>query len=293
MWSHSTRLKSLTRILIASAFLVVSALQGQTVEDLLVLVAQGELDSARAVITELSYEHPGHPGVAYARALMETDALIAAGIYKDILRNHPGTAYYPGSLMRMGEYYYAQGLYVQSRKYFMELIREYPTFPQVHLAVNMVLRAGIAARQMDSVYVDLSTILQTFPNRSFDFPEELDLTRIDRRRPNPLRDADVTPPAPGPAPVRTLGADLQSEATPTRSNYSLQAGAFSAYKNARRQADQIESIGYSTRIEDAVRNGKTLYLIKVGDYIDRTAALSAADMLEAALGISAFPVSNH
>lgn len=268
-----------------------SATSGQDVDGLLALIQVGKLDSANAVLADLSYKYPGHPGVRFARAIMQTDALVAAGIYKDIVRNHRGSKYAPSALMHLGEYYYAQGLYVQSRQYFSRLIRSHSEHPDIVNAVNLTLRAGIASRQMDSVYADLAMIRDQFPNVAFDIPEELDITRVPARK-NNLMDPNL-PSNQTTAPIRKLGQDLGEQNSKARGNFSLQAGAFGSYDNARRLADQIESIGYSTYIKERPSNGKTLYLIMVGDYASKTAALSVADMLDAALGIPSFPVANN
>ncbi|MEA3288502.1 MAG: SPOR domain-containing protein [Candidatus Marinimicrobia bacterium] len=261
----------------------------QDVDGLLTLVHQGKLDSAETVLSELSFKHPGHPGLRYARALMQTDALLAAGLYKDIVRNHSRSQYMAGALMHLGEYYYAQGLYVQSRQFFLRLIRFHPDYSDIVNAVNLSLRAGIASRQMDSVYIDLADITERFPNTSFDIPEELDITRIPARAKLPV-ESDRTQPLIT-APLRGLGEGVVTSTNQPKGEYTLQAGAFGDYNNARRLADQIESIGYTTTIKERISNGKTLYLIMVGDFSDRTAAMSVSDMLEAALGIPSFPVA--
>ncbi len=261
----------------------------QDVDGLLKLINRGELDSAKIVLNDLSYANPGHPGLRYARALLQTDALVSAGLYKDIVRNHRSSQYAPGALMRLGEYYYAQGLYVQSRQYFSRLIRFHSDYPEIVNAVNLSLRAGIASRQMDSVYIDLADIVKRFPNTAFDIPQELDVTRIPSQVHQYNQTSYSEPPV---APMRILGDDVSKSNDSSVDAYSIQAGAFGTYANARRLADQIESIGYSTRIKERKKNGKTLYLIMVGGYPTRTAALSTVDMLEAALGIPSFPVAN-
>jgi len=263
----------------------------QDVEGLLEMIQRGKLDSARIVLTDLSYKHPGHPGIRYARAIMQDDALLAAGIYKDIVRNDPQSEWAASSYMHLGEYYYAQGLYVQSRQFFSRLIRFHPDHPDIVNAVNLNLRAGIASRQMDSVYIDLAFIRDRYPNVAFDIPEELDITQV------PPAGSDTPPaqltPAADQAPMRALGQDLVQDDKSQTGLFSLQAGAFSSWENARRLADQIESIGYSVVIQERSSNGKSLYVIMVGDYSTKTAAQSVADMLDAALGIPSFPVANN
>ena len=274
--------------LFIGSFSVTSA---QDVDGLLVLIQVGKMDSAHILLADLSYKYPGHPGVRYARAIMQNDALVAAGIYKDIVRNDSGSKFAPSALMHLGEYYYAQGLYIQSRQHFSRLIRFHPDHPDIVNAVNLMLRAGIASRQMDSVYTDLAIVRDHYPNVDFDIPKELDITRLPARRRYPANAPQSA--AQEAAPIRKLGQNLSDDNMKSEGLYSLQAGAFGSYDNARRLADQIESIGYSTAIKERFSNGKTLYLIMVGDYSSKTAALSVADMLEAALGIPSFPVANN
>ena len=258
----------------------------QDIDGLLGLIATGDIDSATTIITELSYTHPGNPGVRYARALIQTDALVAAGLYKDIVRNHPNSPYVAGSLMHLGEYYYAQGLYIQSRNLLSRLVREYPEHPEIINAGNLLLRAGLAARQMDRVYEDLEVLIREYPQLAFDIPPELDVTRVGGSRPTA-----VLPTGPEPAPLRQLGSDVPAPAATPRAAFTLQAGAFGSYSNARGLADQIEAIGYSVSIRERESNTRTLYIIQVGEYISKEAALSDADMLEAALGIESFPIA--
>ncbi|MCF7807245.1 MAG: SPOR domain-containing protein [Candidatus Marinimicrobia bacterium] len=258
----------------------------QDVDGLLDLIESGKIDSATSIISELSYTYPGNPGVRYARALIQQDALVAAGLYKDIVRNHPNSPYVAGSIMHLGEYYYATGLYIQSRTLLARLVREYPDYPEILNAGNLLLRAGLAARQMDRVYEDLETLLQEYPQYSFDIPTELDLTRVrGRSQPAPVQ------ASPTPAPLRSLGSDVQTNDNLSRAAFTLQAGAFGNYSNARRLADQIEAIGYTVRISERPTANRTLYVIMVGEYSSREAALSGSDMLEAALGIESFPIA--
>lgn len=267
-----------------------SFVYGQDVDALLDLIQLGKMDSAEVILQDLSYEYPGHPGVRYARAIMQDDALVAAGLYKDIVRNHGDSQYAADALMHLGEYYYAQGLYIQSREFFSRLIRFNPEYPEIVNAVNLSLRAGIASRLMDSVYYDLSTIIEKYPDLAFDIPEELDLTRLPDRTPRVSQPLDSETNV---APLRSLGEGVGSSNELAQGNFVLQAGAFGNFDNARRLADQIESIGYKTEIKERMSGGKILFMIYVGDYQTKTAALSVADMLEAALGIPSFPVENN
>jgi tetratricopeptide (TPR) repeat protein len=268
--------------------LLCSNIIAQDVQGLLDLLEAGHTDSVRAQLEDLAYQYPGNPGVRFVRAILERDALVAAGIYKDIVRNHPNTPYESPALMRLGEYYFAQGLYIQSRQHLIKMVRKYPADPNLVPSVNLALRSGIAARQLDSVYADLTAAIQRHPDAVFDIPEELDLTRL----PSGIRPGVAAEPAPTPVrPLRQLGGTPEPATTrQPEGKFTLQAGAFSTRANAQNMKEQIETVGYSVAIQEKEIGGRTLYLVWVGRYIDREAASRAIGLLESALGIKPFPV---
>jgi len=262
------------------------AVLGQDIDALLQLLNEGQEDSVNTVLADYSYRYPGHPGVRYVRALLQTDALIAAGIYKDIIRNHAGTSYEAPALMRLGEYYYAQGLYVQSRQNLIRLMHNYPEYDEVISAVNLDLRAGIAARMVDSVYVDLAYAIKTFPTATFDIPTELDLTRLP---------PGIRPGTPSEEAAKELRQLRQLGTPPTSSSavtggYTLQAGAFGNPANASRLKTQIETVLTPVEIKQKRIAGRTLYLVWAGRYTNKEQSAKDRSLLETALGIKAFPV---
>jgi cell division protein FtsN len=56
-----------------------------------------------------------------------------------------------------------------------------------------------------------------------------------------------------------------------RGTFSVQVGAFSAMSTAQREASRFGGLG-ATRIETLVQRGKTLYVVKVGQYRTRAEA---------------------
>lgn len=266
----------------------VTTMYAQDVQGLLSLIEQGRVDSVQSLLEDLSFQYPGHPGIRYVRAILERDALVAAGIYKDITRNHQGTPFEAPALYRLGEYYYAQGLYIQSRQHLVDLNTRYPENDQYVIATNLALRAAVAARQLDSAYADLTRALRTHPTAAFEIPDELDPTRL----PPGIRSASSEPPPrESGRTLRELGAPAVPDVSDLPSgSYVLQAGAFSSEENAQNLKSQIEAVGYPVEIKPKNVGGRTLYLVWVGRYVDRDAAGRATGLLESALGITPYPV---
>lgn len=296
MRKHQRRLKrfsliAFTLLALGLGLLIPPSAAAQDIDGLLVLLEAGERDSVSNMLSTIRFDYPGHPGVRYVDALLQTDALVAAGLYKDIIRNHGKSNYAAPSLMRLGEYYYAQGLYIQSRQHLVRLMRQHHDFPEMTEAVNLLLRAGVAARRMDSLYIDLTYAIKAFPDAFYDLPGEVDVTRL----PPGIRPAapQITTAPTQERPLRQLGSNV-TPATQTApvpaGKFTLQAGAFSSEANANRLADQIRGMGYVVEVRPRVTGDRALYLIWVGRYSTREEASRTVGLLESALGIQSFPV---
>lgn len=262
------------------------------------LINRGQIDSVRAGYEDLAFKYPGSVSIRYLRALIETDATKAVAIYKDILRNHANSEFSAPSLMYLGEYYYAQGLFIQSQSILKQLIRKYPTFPRLDYAVNLMLRGEIVAGAVDSARSDLNWIRGIRPDLVVDIPIEL-------KDPQPMHEAALElvelkseqkaeEKAVDSRPTNLLGAPpsypTSSHQTPAR--YQLQCGAFGSEQNANILAGQIQSLGYEISITQKQLAGRTLWVVLAGQYVARDQADSEAKNIQNALGIGKpFPVA--
>ena len=64
-------------------------------------------------LPELLSKFPNDSGVLFLKAVLTDDGESALEQYKYILKNFPKTKYAPDAAMKIGEYFYARGLYTQ------------------------------------------------------------------------------------------------------------------------------------------------------------------------------------
>ena len=93
---------------------VFSILFSQNIDLYFSLIDEGELDGVKENLPELLSKYPNDPGVLFLKATLTNDGESALKQYKYILQSFPKSTYAPESAMKIGEYFYARGLYTQS-----------------------------------------------------------------------------------------------------------------------------------------------------------------------------------
>ncbi|MCF7797391.1 MAG: SPOR domain-containing protein [Lentisphaeria bacterium] len=271
---------------IIAGFILLGSALAQDIKPYLAMIERGQVDSVRAAYEQLAYQYPGSVAIRYLRALIESDATKSVAIYKDILRNHVNSEYAPDALMYLGEYYYAQGLFVQSQSVLKQLIRMHPEFPRLAHAVNLMLRGEIVAGAVDSARADLNWVRGIKPDLIIDIPAELkDVQPMQEARLEMMELQSEQKAVDERTPNRLAAPATPSYPPPTRARYELQCGAFSSQNNADLLANQVGSLGYDVSVEQKVVSGKTLYVVLAGKYSTRDEAGYEAENIKNALGI--------
>lgn len=261
---------------------------GQDIKPYVEMIDRGQIDSVRAGYEELAYQYPGSVSIRYLRAVIETDATKSVAIYKDILRNHANSEFSAPALMYLGEYYYAQGLFIQSQSILKQLIKKYPDFVRLDYAVNLMLRGEIVAGAVDSARVDLSWVRGIRPDLVIDIPLEIKDAQPQHEAALELVELNAEQKAEDARPTTNLLGNIpqyQNSSPQTPAKYRLQCGAFSSQQNANLLAGQVRSLGYETSVVLKQISGKTLFVVLAGGYVTREDADVEARNIQNALGI--------
>ena len=92
---------------------IFSTLPSQNIDLYFSLIDEGELDGVKENLPELLSKYPNDPGVLFLKATLTEDGESALEQYKIIVKNFPNSIYAPKAAMKIGEYFYARGLYTQ------------------------------------------------------------------------------------------------------------------------------------------------------------------------------------
>ena len=142
---------------------IFSILSSQNIGLYFSLIDEGELDGVKENLPELLSKYPEDPGVLFLKAVLTDDGESALKQYKYILKNFPKSTYAPESAMKIGEYFYARGLYTQSAKLLKNIPINYPRFTQMQRLTDLMINSFNAIGEADSAKYYALIIQSMFP----------------------------------------------------------------------------------------------------------------------------------
>ena len=213
-------------------------LLGQNVDMYLSLLHEGKTDGVREQLPELVSKYPNDPGVLFLQALLMMDGMKSLELYNKILEKFPESKYAPDAALKIGEYFYARGLYSQAGRQLSKLPRIYPRYLDKQRVVDLMVSSFKAIGEEDSVRYYVGVYKSMFP--------ELD--------------------------VEVYGVKTSAKATQSLKlkpklyepkPYIVQIGAFGNKKNAKRLQLQISQVGYEVIIAPVEAGGRKLHAVRV------------------------------
>ena len=237
----------------------VSILFSQNVDLYFSLIEEGELDGVKESLPELISKYPNEPGVLFLRAILTDEGESAINQYKYILKNFPKSIYAPQAAMKIGEYFYARGLYTQSATLLKNIPVKYPRFPHMQRLTDLMINSFNAIGEADSAKYYSLIIKSMFPSIE---------TNVE------LKDEKLSQVFSFKSKKQNLGP------------YVIQIGAFSNKENAKRLKLQVRQLGHDVSINKIDSNGKTFYAVRVSRYKSKLEAEKIGKDIKSKLGVS-------
>ena len=247
----------MAKILIVLIPLLITA---QNVDMYISLLHEGNTAGVREQLPELVSKFPNDPDVKYLKALMTTDGMVALEQYSNLLDKFPESKYAPDAAIKIGEYFYARGLYTQASSYLSEVLTQYPNYPNVQRVIDLMVSSFQATGEEDSAKYYVYVYKSMFPG--------LDVSEYGYR--DTERRTEVTALSP-----RVM----------EQKHYVVQIGAFGSNANAKRLKLQVSQIGYSVIVAPVETNGRNLHAVRVVGYSSKKAADQAGRDIKKKLGI--------
>lgn len=279
-------------MLIVLTLICSAAAAGQSVDQYLQEIEQGQYGRARADLPELLKDYPDAPGVKYLRGVLEPDGDKAYHIFKEIADKSRNNQYKDDAILKVGEYLYTRGLYISAERYLRQIPVHYPRSPHIERASNLLIRSMAAAGKVDSSRTWARVLQRQYPDIDFSF-------QLDGIRSSP----EQSPPAESSAPPEPVDlsqenpyydpdeaggeADSSQEAQDT-AGYAIQVGAFSSLENAESGKEIFEEHDYPVQIRKRERNNVELYLVWIGQYDTREEAERIGNEIKQKLALPYF-----
>ena len=240
-------------------FSIFSILSSQNVDLYFSLIEEGELDGVKENLPELLSKYPNNSGVLFLKAVLTEDGESALKQYKYILENFPKSTYAPQAAMRIGEYFYARGLYTQCASLLKNIPAQYPRYPQMQRLTDLMINSFNAIGEADSARYYSLIIKSMFPTI------ETNIEATDDKLSQVFSFKKKT---------KSLGP------------YVVQIGAFSSRDNAKRLKLQVSQLGHDVSINKVDSNGKTFFAVRINRYKSKRKAEEIGKDIKSKLGVS-------
>ena len=200
---------------------IFSILASQNIDLYFSLIDEGELDGVKENLPELLSKYPNDSGVLFLKALLTDDGESALEQYKYIVKTFPKSIYAPEAAMKIGEYFYAKGLYTQCASLLKNIPIKYPRYPQMQRLTELMINSFNAIGEADSAKYYALIIKSMFP------AIETNIQNNDNKLSQVFS-------------FRKKTEDLGP--------YVVQIGAFSRKENAKRLKLQVRQLGHDVSI---------------------------------------------
>ena len=233
---------------------------GQNIDLYISLIDEGQTKSVKEQLPELISKYPNNAGVIYLQALLTKDGTKSLELYNLIIKKFPKSSYSDDAIVKLGEYFYAKGLYSQACQQLAQFPRRYPRFSDMQRVIDLLISSFQAVGQSDSARYYLSIYQGMFPY--------LDVQKYGIK----------------PSVVNNIQPEKKIHNSKS-SPYVIQIGAFSNIKNANRLKLQANQIGHEVEIIKVETNDRTLNAVRVVRYQSKNAAEKVGQIIKRKLGV--------
>ncbi|MFQ6610066.1 MAG: SPOR domain-containing protein [Fidelibacterota bacterium] len=238
--------------------------QSAEVQQLIQDVQNGDTKRASEYISKISPSTMNSADILYLAGLVESDSEKAMEWFRKIVNDFPGDDLTDDAMMKLGEYYYVSGLYVQAANWFKEVVDEHPDYENFNRSAKLLLKSLSIAGESEMVREYTQKFLAEIPN---------------------LWDDDIRP-KPSKGPVKYVVKQEEKSG----SGFYLQLGAFSQAEGANSRADHLIKNGYAAFVELSKSGGKSLNTVLLGPFETREDAIQTKSVIKTKLSIDSFIV---
>ena len=257
-------------------------------------VLSGSKDSATIYLPAIETQYPNNPNMLFLKGLMETNGEEAMQIFVKLYNNHPTSEYGDDAVMKISEYYYASGLYVQSAGWLKKMPLYYSRSEHIERALKLFLNSLIVSGYRDTAIFYSKVFKKQFPsldvdgkiNDLLDDYEYSKQSSINTIQSSLGKNQKVFNSS-------TSASVIETEGDKSTGRYSLQSGAYSSQENAENQKIYIINGGFNARIAELYRQTKILYAVRIGYYDTANEAEEVASKIKSILDLDTIVVKNE
>ena len=236
-------------------------LDSQNIDMYISLLNEGNSAGVKEQLPELISKFPNDPDVLFLKALLTQDGMSALEQFGNLLDKYPKSKYAPDAAIKIGEYFFARGLYSQASSYLSKVLTEYPNYPDVQRVIDLMVNSFQAIGEEDSSRYYIYLYKSMYPG--------LDISEYGLRE----MTSNYNPRIPN------------NELSSKQKHFLVQIGAFSTKANAQRLKLQVSQIGFNVIVRPIETNGRLFHAVRVVGFSSKKSAEKAGMSIKKKLGI--------
>lgn len=177
----------------------------------------------------------------YLNGLIEYDGKKSSDFFKNFYLENPNNKYADDAVVKVAEYYYSSGLYVQSSEWYRKIPFEYSESNHLNKSISYFLNSLLIAGHKDTVNYYIDIFNQRYPKLNYS-KEYLFESQI-------KKNSDLF---------------INKSKKISKNLFSVQIGSFKNYDLAKNKKRMLNNEGFLSRIDEVLVNGQIFYSVRVG-----------------------------
>ena len=254
-------------------------------------VFHGVKDSAQYSLPKIEREYPNNPSVLFLKGLLEINGKKATEIFTRLHNKYPTSEYGDDAVMKVAEYYYAAGLYVQASDWLKKMPIYYSRSIHIERAVKLFLNSLIVSGHKDTAVFYSKVFQRQFPDLDVNSKinaliNDLEQSMIEKNKSSKSNKIENVK-------FDTLIKEHSKNKTLEDEMFTIQVGAYSLKNNAELQRIDLTVGGFSARVVELFRNNNVLYAVRVGNFATRADAQKTSNRIKSSLDLNTIIVINE
>ena len=176
----------------------------------------------------------------FLKGLIEPEGSLSKLYFEDFYMNYPQNKYADFSVVKIADYYYAKGLYIQASDWYKKIYSEYSNSVHLEKSISYYLNSLLVSGHKDTANFYIKKFKKDFPSLKF------------------ANDSSLS--------SNTSKNLLKKENNLITKKYSVQIGSFKNYDLAKQKKNILTNEGFFCRIDQILVNGNSFYAVRSGTF---------------------------
>jgi len=197
----------------------------------------------------------------FLKGIIESDGDISKSHFLNFYENHPSDLYADLSVVKIADYYYSKGIYLEASNWYKKIPIDYPDSKYVEKSISYYLNSLLVSGYKDTADYYIVKFKKDFPKLQFS----------DEYVPNKISKKNNV--------VKNNKNHLIEK------KYSVQIGAFKNYSLAKSKKNILSKEGFLCRIDELLIRGEVFYSVRTGTFKSEKLAVKEQMRLISRIGI--------